>query len=307
MKISVVVATYNGEKFIEKQLDSILSQSCIPDEIIIADDASGDKTPEILKEYENKYKNIVLLENKFNIGYVRNFKRAIEASAGDIIFLSDQDDVWEKEKIETIKRLFERYDKIKAVSSSYNLIDKDDILINRKKGNCKIRNINRDEFIKHPKYPGMAMAFRKSLWNEIVENNYLDWDILSAHDWGINYVAARQGAMVYFESALVRYRQHDNNFSGMMKKQKSSVLRDKREKLIKELIGNLSSVITADREEADNLLKATCFQKKRLFLYQKNSLINLLFFEIANRRFISVKSVIGDIYSLIQGRNKKNG
>lgn len=308
MRISIAIATYNGENFIRKQLDSILTQTYMPDEIIISDDASLDNTVGIIKEYIKEYSNIILLENKVNLGYVNNFKNAIEHTDGDIIFLSDQDDIWEEEKIESMLEIFKKHSHIKALSSAYSLIDADDIFIKKnKKKTGKLKNIKLKSFLKHPKYPGMAMAFRKGLWNEISENNYLDWNMLAAHDWGINYIAARRGALFYLDRQLVRYRQHDKNFSGIMQKQDKNLLKAKREKLIKELISNAGSVFTKNLVELNNLSKIISFQEQRLSLYQNEELLRLIFCELKNIKFISMRSILGDVYSLFYGRENKNG
>ncbi len=99
--ISVALCTYNGEKYIAQQLDSILSQSMPVDEIIILDDCSHDSTCNILTNYTSKYAHIKVIRNDVNVGYRKNFERALVESTGDYIFFSDQDDVWNSEKVKT--------------------------------------------------------------------------------------------------------------------------------------------------------------------------------------------------------------
>src|SRR5438045_2698326 len=98
MKISVALCTFNGQAFINDQLTSIVTQTRAVDEIIISDDNSSDTTTEIIGRFSEKYSCIILEENKTNIGPIRNFEKAIAACTGDIIFLSDQDDVWDQNK-----------------------------------------------------------------------------------------------------------------------------------------------------------------------------------------------------------------
>ena len=86
--ISVAMTTFNGEKYIEKQIESILNQSLSVDEIIICDDGSTDNTIELMKKY-----NVQIIQNKKNLGYKLNFKKAMEKCKGDYIFLCDQDAV----------------------------------------------------------------------------------------------------------------------------------------------------------------------------------------------------------------------
>ena len=107
--ISVAMCTFNGEKYIKNHLLSIINQSCPPDELIICDDCSNDETCNIievvLSKWSGKWK---LIKNSHNLGFRKNFEQAIRNSNGDIIFLSDQDDVWAKNKIEIISSILKK-------------------------------------------------------------------------------------------------------------------------------------------------------------------------------------------------------
>lgn len=98
--VSVVMATYNGERYIREQIDSILAQAYPIHELIIQDDCSTDSTPAICREYEAKHACIHFFENARNLGFNLNFKTAAMRATGDFVALSDQDDVWRKDKIE---------------------------------------------------------------------------------------------------------------------------------------------------------------------------------------------------------------
>lgn len=98
--VSVVMATYNGEKYLREQLDSILAQTYPIHELIIQDDCSTDYTPQICREYEAKYPCVHFYENDHNLGFNENFKSASMRATGDYVALSDQDDVWFNDKIE---------------------------------------------------------------------------------------------------------------------------------------------------------------------------------------------------------------
>lgn len=99
-KVSVVVTTYNGAKYLCQQLDSILGQTYPVDEVIIQDDGSTDSTPDICRQYEAQHPNVHFFQNAENMGFNRNFETACMRTTGDLVALSDQDDVWFPDKIE---------------------------------------------------------------------------------------------------------------------------------------------------------------------------------------------------------------
>lgn len=106
--VSICIATYNGEKFILEQLNSILDQIDEKDEIIISDDASKDGTKEIVQQIGDR--RIKFFSNQNRLGYTRNFEKALQKAKGDIIFTCDQDDIWLQEKYLTIISDLNRYD-----------------------------------------------------------------------------------------------------------------------------------------------------------------------------------------------------
>ena len=130
--ISVAMTTYNGERYIKEQLESIINQTRKVDEIIIFDDCSKDKTVQIIREAikETEIK-IFLTVNEKNVGYIENFRRAIEKSTGDYIFLCDQDDVWMNDKVEKMLDIMEKYD-IRVLFTQYDMIDSKGKKINAK-------------------------------------------------------------------------------------------------------------------------------------------------------------------------------
>ncbi|MDQ3374150.1 MAG: glycosyltransferase [Acidobacteriota bacterium] len=102
--LSVALCTYNGEKYIVEQLDSIAMQSVTVDEVVICDDVSTDNTVKLVQDYTfTAPYNVRLFINETNLGSTRNFEKALSLCNGDIIFLCDQDDVWMPHKVETIK------------------------------------------------------------------------------------------------------------------------------------------------------------------------------------------------------------
>ncbi len=116
MKVTVALCTYNGEKYLIEQLDSIFNQTCAIDEVIICDDGSTDKTIEIITQYQIHYPSIIhLVKNGENLGYAKNFEKALSLATGDMIFLSDQDDKWLPNKVERFKEIFDTQPKIDGI------------------------------------------------------------------------------------------------------------------------------------------------------------------------------------------------
>lgn len=108
--ISVAMATYNGEKYLQKQLDSILRQSVQNIEIIICDDCSTDKTWEILQKNANEDPRVHCYQNEQNLGFKKNFEKAISLCKGEFVALSDQDDIWESSHLELLLQNIQGYD-----------------------------------------------------------------------------------------------------------------------------------------------------------------------------------------------------
>lgn len=126
MTISVAMCTYNGAKFIEKQVLSIIEQTVPVDEIVICDDGSLDGTIDIVMEIQSEVEiPIRLYINEPNIGVCANFDKAIKLCKGDIIFLSDQDDVWMPDKVETIVSWFKANPSKNVVFTNASFIDSD--------------------------------------------------------------------------------------------------------------------------------------------------------------------------------------
>lgn len=106
MKVSVAMAVYNGETYLREQIDSIMCQLSGDDELVVSYDESKDKTLKILTDYVEKDNRVKVFKNPYKPGVVKNFQNAVEHCTGDIIFFSDQDDVWMADKIETVVKEF---------------------------------------------------------------------------------------------------------------------------------------------------------------------------------------------------------
>jgi glycosyltransferase involved in cell wall biosynthesis len=205
--ISIVMTTYNGQAFLQEQLESISSQSRAPDELIIADDASQDATLEIVRDFEKISPfRIIIVERDKNIGYARNFIDSLNRSTGDIIFFSDQDDIWNAKKIETIEAKFETTDNL-LISHDFQIIDEfNNVILQSYYDSVRSMNIS-PTIVVH----GCAMACRRDLIN-IAElptpRSY--W----AHDTWLCGIATALCSRGHITQPLIQHRLHRRNTSG---------------------------------------------------------------------------------------------
>lgn len=129
MRISIVLCTYNGESFLREQLDSLLAQTRQPDEIVIADDASTDATWTILQGFARQASDagiaVDLQRNPANLGYVENFTAALRRATGDLVFLSNQDDVWHPDKLRRMAEEFRQRPELGLLHTDARLVDRD--------------------------------------------------------------------------------------------------------------------------------------------------------------------------------------
>lgn len=206
---SIAMATYNGEKYIEQQIDSILKNMNEFDELVISDDGSTDNTIKIIKEYQKKDKRIKLF-NGPKQGVKQNFANAIKNTKGKYIYLSDQDDIWDKNKIKEISKIFKN-DKCLVVVHNALIVDGNLKSSNqtffefRNSGSGKIKNIYKNTYI------GCCMAFDSSLKDKIlpIPNN------IEMHDQWIGILGEKYGKSIFIDDCLIKYRRHDNNVSNM--------------------------------------------------------------------------------------------
>lgn len=224
--VSVCIATYNGEKFIREQLDSILCQLSANDEVIISDDGSTDNTRSIILSYcdpriklfENKTLN--LTRNQLTIYRVtRNFENALRNASGDIIFLSDQDDVWERTKVQEVLPLFESQNTALVVHDAVLMNDGHQIIADSYFQMLKSRPGLLKNIVKNS-YLGCCMAFNK----KVLEKSLPFPPNLIAHDIWIGLIAERTGNVVFTGKKLIRYQRHESTVTTSGEKSKHGIL-----------------------------------------------------------------------------------
>ena len=205
--VSIVMATYNGEKYIQQQLDSIINQTYRNLEIVICDDMSKDKTIAIIKEYQKKDSRIKLYINETNLGFKRNFEKAILLSRGDFIALSDQDDIWHYDKI---KVLVANLGKYSLIHSACSLIDENAKEISPLWMKPDDLQYSFEKLIFGTTITGCTALFRKELLKDF-------FPIPSGekyHDWWLGLLATKLNGIVYCDKVLVKYRQHESQDTG---------------------------------------------------------------------------------------------
>lgn len=206
MKLSVCIATYNGEKYIKEQIASILPQIGEKDELIISDDLSNDETLNIIKSFGDK--RIKIYTHETDHGFVRNFENALKKATGDVIFLSDQDDIWMPNKVEECLKILRRVDFV--VSDCITVDDNMNILSQSRIKDYNIRTGFWRLMIK-TRYLGCCMAFRRKVLDAALpfpQNAYL-----IEHDLWLAAVAEKYFATAIIDKPLIYYRRHDGNVS----------------------------------------------------------------------------------------------
>lgn len=204
MSVSVLMATYNGEKYVEEQLDSIICQLSEDDELVISDDGSTDRTIEIIKNYVKRDKRIKIFTNN-RFGIIKNFEFLIGKASNDIIFLSDQDDIWMENKVNRIKQTFINSDKKLILHNGIHFVgelkDKNYRKIINKKRNGTFYNLISSS------YWGCCISLKKELVNEILP---FPKDIV-AHDQWLGIVAEYYKEAFFLDEDLIFHRIHNAN------------------------------------------------------------------------------------------------
>lgn len=215
MKVSICLCTYNGEKYLKEQLQSIVNQTMLPDEIVVCDDCSTDKTVDILNDFAKSNPFILwkIFVNKHNVGWKVNFRNCIERAEGDYIFLSDQDDVWKLDKIETMMHTIQGNDKIELLLSKYITVYEDNAIdCNR---DCKCKNSGKvylyDEINKLTTcfYPGCGFVFN----SRIKPLFFAAWDSRFPHDHILCGITQLRGTAYIIDYVSIEFRRHNNNAS----------------------------------------------------------------------------------------------
>lgn len=319
--ISVVMATYNGERFIREQLLSIFNQTMSVDEIIICDDNSRDNTVQIIKDIQKEYKNIDirLIQNNNNLGYKLTFKKALSFCDADFIFLCDQDDIWLENKVEVMMQIMNVNKNIKVLASTYDLINENDnpihIDINPRFSNknmykCKVKpntlvRVPFERLIVENSFQGCALCICK----EVIEKFQRCFSVDFHHDWLINLLASEQNGMYFLNVPLFHYRIHSKNTIGLkgnvtlkgMDHLVSTNTVDARTNTAKNCIQTLNELEKLDNELSLNYPTYTNYREffNKHILYIENGKVIQLIIQNFNSYYKYFKTTKGRLMDII--------
>lgn len=206
--IDILMATYNGEKYLSEQLDSILRQTYKNWKLIIHDDGSIDGTVQIINQYVFKYPDqIIFINDGIQTGGSKNnFAYLMLFSSSKYITFCDQDDVWFSHKLETMILLLEEYD---LVISDLIVVDETKKVLNDSFYKLNDSSCGFFHNLIHNSYIGCAMAFNRNIYEKS-----LPFPIkIPMHDWWIGLVAEIFGSVIFTDKKLMYYRRHSSNVS----------------------------------------------------------------------------------------------
>ena len=220
MKVSVALATFNGADYVAEQMASIMAQSLLPDEIVVADDGSDDRTVDLVRAaMKNTSVSLVVLERREHLGVTQNFARAIEATSHELIALCDQDDVWHPDRLLRSVEVFVKRPSTTLVHSDAVLVDEagralGPSLFEALGVNADLRGlINSGRafpvLLRRNVVTGATVMFRRSLIAAATPFPE-QW----VHDEWLAIIASAIGEITSVDERLIEYRQHGRNQIG---------------------------------------------------------------------------------------------
>lgn len=205
MKISIAMATYNGAAYLEEQLQSFLEQSRLPDELVVTDDASTDGTLDVIRAFAARAPfDVRWTRNDENLGYAANFSKALGHASGDLVFLSDQDDVWYRDKLARIVAEFTQRPEALLVINDADIVTASF----ERTGSTRIAQLRRGGYPLEKFVQGACTAVRRE-----VLDRALPVPACYTHDSWLHAVCRLLDARVVLEEPLQAFRRHAGNAS----------------------------------------------------------------------------------------------
>lgn len=297
------MGTYNGETYIEQQLNTILRQTKAPEEVILCDDGSTDSTVSIIEQFirknglNGKWK---LYRNKINKGYPSNFYYACSLCNEEIVFLADQDDIWKNDKIEKMCRVMEENPRAKSICCKFNLMDEKEQEIHsimaptHAHETGEVRNVSIEEVFYKCQWPGMVMAYRRDWYESWTKGNYQ-----IPHDFLIAARAAEEGGFFQIDETLAYHRRHDHNTGGEEHHIRKLLNKDRKLKEIQDYLQILQQFLKEEvltTETAKLLLnrKTTVMQQREAAL-QSGRISAVIKNAWKNRKYVRLATAVCDV------------
>jgi rhamnosyltransferase len=215
MKVNIVLPTFNGEKFLAEQIESIQNQTFKDWQLLIRDDGSTDSTPDMIKTFAKSDSRIKFINenNRENVGVIKNFFTLIKYEQADFYFFSDQDDVWLPDKMATMLTEAQKYDADQPlmVYMDLSVVDQNLTVINPSMIRSQSHHANTSLL---PELTENTVTGGVSMMNHALAEKWLDTTDIIMHDWYLAVLATATGQLVYIDQPGELYRQHDNNVLG---------------------------------------------------------------------------------------------
>lgn len=291
MKISLILSTYNGSKYLIPQLDSLRLQTRRADEVIIRDDKSTDNTCAIIEDYIIRYSlDWVFIRGTCNLGWRNSFYELTKMTSGDIIFFCDQDDIWYDRKIELMSSCFMNHE-IRLLIADMIRFNYDDIPKSWNQGSLKVAKFSCGKKWPYIKRPGCVFAFDK-----ILKEKYLRvFSPGDAHDLLVWQIAGVTDSIWHINLNAILFRRHDANSTPLGIR--TLVGRIKDVHMLKDMLGRIYSILSDDpkvREQASSFLHFLSMREK--YLNDKKIASLLKVFPYLNY-YASIKALGADIFA----------
>ena len=309
-RISIVIASYNGAKYIREQLDSIFEQTMKPDEVIIADDCSTDGTFELCRKYIDNHNlhGWTVHRNTENLGVNSNFRNALMKATGDYIFTCDQDDIWVDDKISVMVKAMNEHPEILLLVSNYIPFHDDE------KINAKVSSINRDDGeiipMRLKQYwlgnlrPGCTFCFRREILSRFSVMDIPE----RLHDSMLWKYAVVSDGLYLINRQLILYRRHGSNATNQFNRTPPSVsLRIAGADIDIDMYTrflNASEGLKIPPENQKVIRNQINFlEKRKKILAKRNPLTTALFVLMNMRHYPTLRNALSDIYAVLKLRD----
>lgn len=237
-RVHIVLATYNGERFLREQMDSVLGQTYENITVEVCDDGSTDGTAAIVREYEAQDERVKLHLNPHNLGYVKNFLEGVKRCTAPYVMLCDQDDIWQKDKVEKTLQAVQQAEKKRAGKPVLVFTDAvnfdsqtgEELGFFHETSHLDVKKVDTAHLFMENKCIGCTMMMNRAILPYLEELP----EEIRVHDWWLALICSHFGTIEYVPQATLRYRQHEENqiggssYTGYLKKRLTHIREQRR-------------------------------------------------------------------------------